>query len=56
VTDIKISGLIAQVSLSIGGQHITSIVTADAVREMRLKVGDKAAALIKSTEVMILRA
>jgi molybdopterin-binding protein len=56
VTDIKISGLIAQVSLSIGGQHITSIITADAVREMRLKVGDKAAALIKSTEVMILRA
>ena len=56
VTDIKISGLIAQVSLSIGGQHITSIVTADAVREMRLKVGDKAAALIKSTEVMILLA
>jgi molybdopterin-binding protein len=56
VTDIKISGLIAQVSLSIGGQHITSIITADAVREMRLKAGDKAAALIKSTEVMILRA
>ena len=56
VTGIKISGLIAQVSLSIGGQHITSIITADAVREMRLKVGDKAAALIKSTEVMILRA
>jgi molybdopterin-binding protein len=55
VTDIKIGGLIAQVSLSIGGQHITSIITADAVREMRLKVGDKAAALIKSTEVMIVR-
>jgi molybdopterin-binding protein len=55
VTEIKMSGLIAQVSLSIGGQHITSIITADAVREMRLKVGDKAAALIKSTEVMILR-
>ena len=29
----------AQVTLSIGGQHITSIITADAVREMRLKVG-----------------
>jgi molybdopterin-binding protein len=56
VTEIKISGLMAQVGLSIGGQHITSIITADAVREMRLKVGDKAAALIKSTEVMILRA
>jgi molybdopterin-binding protein len=53
VTEIKVSGLIAQVTLSIGGQHITSIITADAVREMRLKVGDKAAALVKSTEVMI---
>jgi molybdopterin-binding protein len=56
VTDIRIDGLMAQVTLSIGGQKITSIITADAVREMRLKVGDKAAALIKSTEVMILRA
>jgi molybdopterin-binding protein len=55
VTEIKMDGLMAQVTLSIGGQKITSIITADAVREMRLKVGDKAAALIKSTEVMILR-
>lgn len=55
VTDIKVSGLMAQVTLSIGGQHITSIITADAVREMRLKKGQTAAALIKSTEVMILR-
>src|SRR5271169_5377109 len=55
VTDIKVSGLMAQVSLSIGGQHITSIITADAVREMRLKKGQTAAALVKSTEVMILR-
>jgi molybdopterin-binding protein len=55
VTDIKVSGLMAQVTLSIGGQHITSIITADAIREMRLKKGQTAAALIKSTEVMILR-
>ncbi len=55
VTDIRISGLMAQVSLSIGGQHITSIITADAVREMRLEPGQTVAALIKSTEVMILR-
>ncbi len=45
----------AQVSLSIGGQHITSIITADAAREMRLQKGQTVAALIKSTEVMILR-
>jgi molybdopterin-binding protein len=55
VTDIRVSGLMAQVSLSIGGQHITSIVTADAVREMRLKKGETVAALVKSTEVMLLR-
>jgi molybdopterin-binding protein len=53
VVQIKMSGLIAQVRISIGGQHITSIITADAVREMRLKVGDTVAALIKATEVMI---
>jgi len=55
VVGIKTSGLIAQVTLSIGEQHITSIITADAVREMRLKTGDTVAALIKSTEVMIIR-
>lgn len=55
VVGIKTSGLIAQITLSIGEQHITSIITADAVREMRLKAGDMVAALIKSTEVMILR-
>jgi molybdopterin-binding protein len=55
VTDIKDSGLIAQVALSIGGQRITSIITADAVRELRLKKGQTVAALVKSTEVMIVR-
>ncbi len=55
IVEVRIEGLIAQVKLSIGGQHITSIITADAAREMRLKRGDKAAALIKSTEVMIVR-
>jgi molybdopterin-binding protein len=54
VTDIKISGLLAQVTLSVGDQHITSIITSDAVRELRLKKGQLAAALIKSTEVMII--
>ena len=55
VTDIKVDGLMAQVSLSIGGQHVTSIITADAVREMRLRKGETVAALIKSTEVMLIR-
>ena len=55
IVDIKFSGLLAQVTLRIGEQHITSIITADAARELRLKPGERAAALVKSTEVMILR-
>jgi molybdopterin-binding protein len=55
IIDIKVDGIMAQVTLSIGGQQITSVITADAVRELRLEKGQVAAALIKSTEVMILR-
>jgi molybdopterin-binding protein len=55
VLEIKYSGLLAQVRLAIGEQQITAIITADAAKEMRLKPGERAAALIKSTEVMILR-
>ncbi len=52
---VRISGLMAEVQISIGGQQITSIITARSAREMQLKAGQTAAALIKATEVMILR-
>jgi len=55
IVAIRYDGLLAQVTLRIGEQHITSLITADAAREMRLKPGERAAALVKSTEVMILR-
>lgn len=52
---VRISGLMAEVKISIGGQQITSIITASSAREMQLAPGQTAAALIKATEVMILR-
>jgi molybdopterin-binding protein len=55
IESVQISGLMAEVRLSIGGQQITSIITARSAREMQLKPGQTAAALIKATEVMILR-
>ena len=55
VMEIKTDGLLCQVKLSVSGQIITSIITADAAAEMRLKRGDVIAALMKSTEVMIVR-
>jgi molybdopterin-binding protein len=53
---VRISGLMAEVKISIGEQQITSIITATSAREMQLKAGQTAVALIKATEVMILRA
>jgi molybdopterin-binding protein len=55
IEDVRISGLMAEVTLAIGNQQITSIITARSAREMQLKPGQAAAALIKATEVMILR-
>jgi molybdopterin-binding protein len=55
IDEVRISGLMAEVMISIGNQQITSIITARSAREMNLKPGQAAAALIKSTEVMILR-
>ncbi len=55
VIQVRIEGLLAKVVLSLGDQRITSIITSDAARELALKKGETAAALIKATEVMIIR-
>ncbi len=52
---VRISGLMAEVTISIGDHQITAIITASSAREMGLKAGQTAAALIKATEVMVLR-
>lgn len=55
VVEIVVDGLLAKVVLAIGAQRMTAIITADAVRELGLKPGDTAVALVKATEVMIIR-
>ncbi len=55
VVSIRIEGLLAEVVLAFESTHITAIITADAVHELRLKKGCSVAALIKSTDVMIER-
>lgn len=52
---VIVSGLMAEVTLSLGNQEITSIITARSAREMNLKAGQTAAALVKATHVMVLR-
>jgi molybdopterin-binding protein len=53
VVSLRVEGLLAEVILATADSHITSIITADAARELRLVKGQKVAALIKSTDVMI---
>ena len=55
IEEVRTDGLLAQVRLRIGDQRLTAIITADAVDELKLKRGDYALAIIKSTEVMIAR-
>lgn len=55
IVQLRYDGLLAQVKLEVGGQFVTAIITADAARELQLRIGMKAAALIKATEVMVVR-
>jgi molybdopterin-binding protein len=56
IMGVKYSGLLAQVTVDVCGQPITSIITSDACKELKLKKGVAAYALIKATEVMLIRA
>jgi len=55
VIEVRYEGLLAQVRIDVGGQTITSIITRDACQDLGLKRGTRAYALIKATEVMVIR-
>ena len=55
VEEIRVEGLLAQIRLRIGDERLTAVITRDAVDELKLKRGQPALAIIKSTEVMIAR-
>ena len=55
VEEVRADGLLAQVRLRIGDQRLTAVITRDAVDELKLRRGEEALAIIKSTEVMIAR-
>ncbi len=56
VARIRESGLLAEVTLRVGDQMLTAIITRAAVKQLGLKAGSSAYALMKATEVMIIRA
>lgn len=55
VTKVRFHGLLAEVTIDVGGQFITSIITRGASQKLELRKGVRAFALIKATEVMVIR-
>jgi molybdopterin-binding protein len=53
VVEIQFGGVMAHVVMQVGENLIESVITKRSVDEMKLKVGDKISAVIKSTEVML---
>ena len=53
IEEVRVDGLLAQVQLRVGDQRLTAVITADAVRSLKLRRGNDAIAIVKSTEVMI---
>jgi molybdopterin-binding protein len=55
VEEVRSDGLLGQIRLRIGDQRLTAVITGDAIHDLKLRRGDEAVAIIKSTEVMIAR-
>ncbi len=54
VIDVKTGTIMAKVKMDIGGgQAMTALVSAEAVKELDVKVGDPISMLIKATSVML---
>lgn len=54
VTAIKEGEVAANVKVDVGGgNHITAVVTVDAINDLGIKVGDPISVLVKSTSVML---
>jgi molybdopterin-binding protein len=53
IEEVRVDGVLAQVQMRVGDQRLTAVITADAVRGLKLRRGDDAIAIVKSTEVMI---
>jgi molybdopterin-binding protein len=53
IVELEMDGVMAHVTLQVGKNLIDSVITRRSAEEMKLKVGDRVSAVIKSTEVML---
>jgi molybdopterin-binding protein len=55
IEELQLGGVMAHVVVRVGQNLIESVITRRSAEEMKLKIGDKVSAVIKSTEVMLLK-
>jgi molybdopterin-binding protein len=53
IVELEVDGVMAHVAVQVGKNTIESVITRRSAEEMKLKVGDRVSAVIKSTEVML---
>jgi molybdopterin-binding protein len=53
IVELQLGGVMAHVVIRVGENRIESVITKRSAEEMKLKVGDKVSAVIKSTEIML---
>jgi molybdopterin-binding protein len=55
ITDIQVGEVMAHVSVRVGKNVIESVITRRSAEQLNLKKGDTVTAIIKSTEVMLMK-
>ena len=53
VTAVKLGGIMAEVTVDIGGQIIVAAITRESAESLELAAGDEVTVLVKATEVML---
>jgi molybdopterin-binding protein len=53
IVELEIDGVTAHATVQVGKNLIDSVITRRSAEEMKLKVGDRVTAVVKSTEVML---
>ncbi len=55
IKEIVKGGVMAKIVMDYKGDELVAVITNDSVDDLELKVGDKVTALVKATEMMVLK-
>ena len=55
VKSVKLGNVMAEVIVEVNGLEVVSLISRTSAEQLGLKTGDKVTAIIKSTEVMVMK-